>query len=127
MKNQISKFIINLFTFSVCFASLVFLAILVVPLKYISEVIWFLFPFFISISIILFLLIVKFSKVRPAQFIPRFMLLTVLKLILFAIVMILYVFKFRPDAVGFILNFFVFYFAYSTFEIISVVSFLKNA
>ncbi len=96
------------------------------PEQYVSKAIYFFAPFFFIISvagkILLEYLVYKNSKwlnysilgIRAAKF------------VIYLIVIILYAFYYRDDAVNFILTFFVFYLIFTFFDIKSMHLFLQK-
>ena len=63
---------------------------------------------------------------RPARFVNVFMLTTMLKLMLFLAVMVVYVLLNREDAMPFILTYFVLYVIYTVLEVVSILKVNKE-
>jgi len=126
IKPYLKDFITRIFIFSSCCFVLAIILYFILPSEFISVNVWFLFPFYIAVTTIIFLLIAKFSASQPAKFIGRFMLITFLKLVFLLIILVVYAFKNKEDAIAFIIDFFVLYILYSVFEIISALDFLKK-
>lgn len=84
----------------------------------------FLFYFVLTASVHFFLL--KAGKKRIQRFIPAFMAATSIKLLISLAVLLIYVLTHREEAVKFIIFFFLLYLCYSTFEIISILSYFRK-
>lgn len=115
---QPAKFTLGLFIFSIVLGAITFGLTFVLPTSYFSPAIPFLFPFFFASTYLLFSILNKADNLSFSKFANRFMLATFTKLMLFVIVMLTYVFTNRPDAVPFIIAFFILYIAYTAFELI---------
>lgn len=84
----------------------------------------FLFYFVLTASVHFFLL--KAGKKRIQRFIPAFMAATSIKLLFSLIFLLVYVLTHREEAVSFIIFFFLLYLCFSTFEIISILSYFRK-
>ena len=121
-----NKFIIQLFVFSGILGLLAYGLTFVLPANYFSPVIPFLFPFFISITVIIFNFLVKSSEKKFNSFVNRFMMTTFIKLFVYLIVLIAYVFTHKQDAVPFIFAFFILYIAYTVFDVVILLKFTNG-
>ena len=96
------------------------------PVRLISPSWPFIIAFFYTVTKLIHYFLIKKAAGNHAKFINAFMLSTTVKLLLFLAIILIYVLLFREDAIGFILNFFVFYLIYTVFEIISILGVLKT-
>ena len=64
-------------------------------------------------------MLLKSTEDRFSRFVTQFMIITFAKLFFYIIILFVYAFLNKPDAVPFILTFFIFYFIYTVFEIVS--------
>lgn len=81
--------------------------------------------FFLCLNLIIYYLLLKVSACRFSKFINLFLLTTTLKLLVFLILIIIYSFLHRSDAITFILNFFVIYLIYTSIEVTSILNTLN--
>jgi len=116
MKSSYLQFIRNLVIFTLAIVLLSFVVIYFLPDNYVSPALPFLFLFFFSITLVVHFILLKTSDKRFTRFVPNFMLATTLKLFLYAIVLLLYTFTHRSDAVTFIITFFILYLFFTAFE-----------
>lgn len=78
-----------------------------------------------AITILIFKMLLKSQKERMSHFVNVYLLVNFGKLVFYFIIIFLYAFLNRPDAVPFILTFFVYYFAFTVFEIVSLLQVKK--
>jgi len=121
-----NKFIIQLFVFSAVIGLIAYGLTFILPENYFSPVIPFLFPFFISITVIIYNFLIKSSEKKFNNFVNRFMMTTFIKLFVYLIVLIAYVFTHKQDAVPFIFAFFILYLAYTVFDVIILLKYTNN-
>ncbi len=94
--------------------------------QYVSDAIYFFAPFFFIISLAGRILI-EYLRYNNSKWFSYSILGTrVAKFIIYIVIVLLYAFNNRDDAVNFILTFFVFYLVYTYFDIRSMYSILKN-
>jgi hypothetical protein len=106
----------NLLVFSLITGILALLLTLVIPPAYISPALPFLFFFFIAATLLSARVIFKAIDSRFIRFVNIFLLTIILKLAVYAAVMIIYVLLNRTDAIPFMLGFFILYLLYTIFE-----------
>jgi hypothetical protein len=120
MTSDLNKFIVHLFVFSALLGFIAFGLSYILPANYFSPVLPLLFPFFFSMTIIVFNYLLKSREKKFSQFVNRFMLTTFIKLMAYLAVLLAYVFTHKSDAVPFILSFFILYVAYTVFEVVKM-------
>jgi len=125
-KTYLNKFIINLLIFSIILGAIAYALTFLLPENYFSPALPFLFPFFFAITILVLNFLIKSTTKKFNSFINRFMMATFLKLMVYMTVLIIYVFTNKPDAIPFILSFFILYVAYTFFEVIAMLKFTKT-
>lgn len=76
--------------------------------------------FFYAFTLYIFRILNNAKENRLSRFANVFMLVNFSKLILFTIIILLYAYFYRSDAIPFIVTFFINYIFYSAFEIISL-------
>lgn len=90
---------------------------LILPSNLISDAFWGFIPFFFLVNFLSRWLIQKISGEDNKKFSMAYVQMTVYRFLLYIIVLLLYAFNFEADAKAFIITFFVFYFAYTLFEV----------
>ena len=101
----------------VLFAAHAFIAY-VLPEKYTSKAFWGFVPFFYSVVLASRAVLQKMTAKSKQKFSLYFVQTNVYRLLLYVAVLLLYTFNFPEDAAQFMITFFVFYFAYTIFEIV---------
>jgi hypothetical protein len=110
--------IIKIFIFSAILEMLAIICFFTLPVKYISQTLLFQVPFFLATSFLANNYLVKMSDhVNPNKFIRAFMMTTFMRFMLYIIIIALYVFLFRSDAVNFLITFFILFFLYLIFDV----------
>ncbi len=90
---------------------------LLLPEEFTSKAFWGFIPFFYTVVLVSRWLMYKLSGGSAKKFSMVYVQLTVFRFLLYIAVLLLYAFNFPEDAKTFIITFFVFYFAYTLFEI----------
>ncbi len=126
MQDRLKKFALRLTIFSI-FISVISTALFSFFLqKYYLPVFPFVIVFFYALTLLIHWILLKSSQQRFARFSANFMLSTSLKLFFYIIFLLIYVFVDRINAVPFIIEFVILYFLFTTFEVISILSDLKE-
>ena len=97
------------------------------PSRYITPTLPWLFVFFIAVTITGYYFILRSANTKFIRFINSYLIVTVVKLILFIGVIFLYLLNNRQDAAAFAISFFVLYLCYMIFEVINLVSYFKSS
>ena len=97
-----------------------------IPAEYYSPAFPFIVGCFFFATIIVFYYMLKAVNKRPARFVNVFMLTTMLKLMLYLAVMVVYVLLNRADAKPFILTYLVLYIIYTVLEVGSILKVNKE-
>lgn len=82
----------------------------------------FLFPFFFSVNIVVHYIILKGTEKKFNSFVNYYLAGTFCKLLLYILVLVVYVFLHRSDALTFTVTFFLLYLFFTGFEVISLLS-----
>jgi hypothetical protein len=125
MASNNNKFVIQLLVFSGILGILAYGLTFVLPGNYFSPALPFLFPFFFSMTAIVFNYLVKSTEKKFNRFANRFMLTTFIKLFVYMAVLLVYVFTHKEDAVPFILAFFILYVAYTVFDVVILLKYTR--
>jgi hypothetical protein len=122
MKSEYLQFLKSLLIYSLVLLVFTIPVWIFLPKVYITPALPFLFFFFAATCLLSYYYLLKTLNERLLKFVNTFMLLTLIKLVLYVSVMIVYVLLNLADAVPFMLSFFVLYLAYTIFEVVHVIS-----
>lgn len=120
MVDVFKKFVRTFTVFSVIILLLSLAIYLWVPQLPISPAYPYVVLFFYGITIMVYRVLNKARQNRISRFANAYMLVNFGKLILFIIIILVYAYLNRSDAVSFIITFFVYYLLFTTFEIYSL-------
>ena len=126
MKSLFIKFLRQLLVFSAAAALLAIAAWLLLPGRYISPALPFLFPFFIGATLLSFHFLLGKIGDRFIRFVNAFMLTIVIKLLVYALVMVGYSLLNRLDAIAFMMAFFILYLGYTVFESVCIIRYTRS-
>jgi len=96
------------------------------PLKYISPALPFLFIFFIAVTLAGYYFLLRSTGKAFITFVNYYLVITVIKLFLFIGVIFLYLILNRADAVSFAISFLILYLFYLVFEVVNLVLQFKS-
>lgn len=119
------KFIKKLIVFTMVLFAVALLSKFLLPISFITPALLYLIPLFFSITLLTHYLLLKGSEKSFAKFTTNYMLVTFSKLMLLLIVLLLYVFTHKSDAIPFIISFFLLYILFAVFEAIELQNFKK--
>lgn len=101
----------------------------------ITAILWFALPghllsptlpllpfFFLGVTLLSYYMQIKSASERFIRFVNAYMLLTAAKLLLYMVVIVIYVFTHKDDAVRFMIAFFLFYLAFTLFEVVALLA-----
>lgn len=108
----------SLIVFSIIIALLSLGAMYLLPANYITPMLPYLLIFFLIIGIAVYYFFEKAVAKRFSLFTNYFMIVTMLKILIYLTIIIIYAFTNKHDAITFILTFFLFYAGYTAFEVI---------
>lgn len=120
MVDRFKKFTRGFTVFSVSILLISLAIYLWLPKVNITPVYPYIVLFFYGITIIIFRILDKTKKEKISKFTNTYMLVNFGKLILFSVLVFVYAFFNRSDAVPFIITFFVYYLLFSFYEIFSL-------
>ena len=126
MKSPYSAFLSRLLIYSAILGAIMALLYLVLPKSWLSPVLPFLLFFFIAATMLSYAFISGSMNQRFMRFVNTYLLTTLVKLVLYVTIMVIYVFFNRDDAVPFMLGFFTLYLCYTVFEVIVIVGATKK-
>lgn len=126
MKKQYFTFLKNLLIFSLIIVVIYLLASYLLPARFFTLALPYLFPFFILTTLLSYHFLLTSLHRRFSKFVNRFMAVTAVKLLLYVSCMVGYILIFRFDAVPFAINFFILYIFYTLFETVLLVRYSKS-
>ncbi len=117
MRRELASFVKHLSVFSGILFLVYGALALLLPENYVSKAFWGFIPFFFFVILLSKLLVLSLSGESAKKFSLAYVQTTVMRFLLYLVVLILYAFNFPEDAKAFIITFFLFYFAYTIFEV----------
>ncbi len=123
MQTLKSKIFVNLTVYTLVLAALSFGVKIVFPALKITPWYLIILLFFYIITLIILYVLEKKLTQRMTLFANAFMLVNFLKLVIFTIIIGIYAFLHKQDAISFILTFFVYYVLFSIFEVVTLKKF----
>lgn len=126
LKKYFRSFVNKALIITVVISALYTLALLFLPAEYISPSIPGIILFFLVLTLSLFYYQLKASINRVSKFVNVFLMATGFKLLIFLVIIVIYVFLNKSDAVNFISSFFIVYLIYTLFEILQILKVQKS-
>lgn len=126
MKSVTRNFLKHLLLFSLIIVLIAIGFSYAFPKKFLSLALPYLFPFFIATTWLSFYLLVKAFQQRFIRFANTFMLLTAVKLVLYVVIIVSYIFINQFDAIVFAINFFILYLCFTIFEVVAILKYSKT-
>jgi hypothetical protein len=120
-------FLKRLLVFSLILGSFAALLFFLLPSEFITPALPFLFPFFISVTLLSSYMLTRSMRKKFIKFLNAYLLLTIVKLFVYIVVMVGYILMHRQDALPFGISFFLLYLFYTIFEVVYLVSSFKKA
>ena len=116
MNEQFNTYLKKILFLTAATAIIMVIAFLSIPGR-VSMALPFLLAFFLGVSIISFKLLQKKAVEEPRKFITNFLAHTVIRMMIYLVVLVSYSLLYRNDAVNFILGFFILYIIFTFFEV----------
>ncbi|MCK5840036.1 MAG: hypothetical protein KAG99_09305 [Bacteroidales bacterium] len=126
MKSVYLNFLSRLFAFSLILGIIAFAISYFLPKTLLTPTLPYLFPFFFAVTMIIHYLLLKAYERKHSRFITSFMLVIFLKLFFYLAIMVIYVLINKTDAMRFIITYFILYVFYTSFEVVSILSYTKT-
>jgi CDP-diglyceride synthetase len=126
MNKKFQQFVFRLMIISLITAVLYFVLQLAFTSKIISPAIPWLILMFVVITAMVHYILLNITAMNPRKFVGYFMLSTFLKLFVYLVVMVVYVFTKKEGALPFVLAFFILYIIYTIFEVVSILAQTKE-
>ena len=118
MKTTFHKFLISFTIYALAIALLSSAIYIWVPAIPISHAYPYILLFIYILTLVILSLLIKSMENKLSRFVNAYMLINFAKLILYTIIIFVYAYLNREDAVGFIAVFFVYYILFTTYEIV---------
>lgn len=125
MNEQFTVYLKKILLLTAITAIIILLAFLAIPTR-LSIALPFLLAFFLGISIISFKILQKKAVEEPRRFITGFLAHTVIRMMIYMVILVTYVLLYRNDAVNFIIGFFILYIIFTFFEVIQFIALTKK-
>ncbi len=125
MNEQFSAYLKKILLLAAVTTIIMLLVHLAIPGR-VSMALPFLLAFFLGVSIISFKLLQKKAVEEPRKFITNFLAHTVIRMMIYLVVLVTYALLFRTDAVNFIIGFFILYIIFTFFEVMQFIALTKK-
>jgi hypothetical protein len=125
MKSAFIKYLGQLLIFSAIIGAFTLLFMQILPKSFFSPALPFLIVFFMATSLLSFYYLLQSSVKRFIKFVNTFLLTIIIKLFMYAGVMIAYALANRADAIPFMLGFFILYLLYTIFEAVCIIKYTR--
>lgn len=122
MTKKFNQFIWRLTLISLAAGLLAYLLNRFLPAGIITGVLPFLIIMFYLITALVHYILLKITALNPRKFVGYFMLATSLKLMIYLVVIVVYVFSVKEGILSFILSFFALYIIYTVFEVVMILN-----
>jgi len=126
MQNAFKNFLVKIVVFTAVLAVLEYVFSMSISARFVSSSWPSILLFFLVFTLIMHRALLKSTQDNPKKFIFSFMMFTTIKILLYLAVILVYVLLNRDDAIGFITFFFINYFFFTIFEIISVLKSIQT-
>lgn len=90
------------------------------PEGYMPGSFFFILLFFWAVTLLVHFSLLRITRLSPRKFVSYFMLTTLVKLMIYFIAILVYVFMVKQDLLPFLLSFFILYILFTCFEVISI-------
>ena len=117
MKSMIKRFLLHSGYMGAAFFVLYLFLWRFFPGAYLSTALPVVIPFFYVMTAAVYYLMLRSAENRFPKFIRSFMVLTFVKILLYAIVIIVYALLNKADAYAFVIAFFILYLAFTIFDV----------
>ena len=126
MRKKYQQFIIRLTILSLITGAIVFFLNRLFSPEYISPALPWLIILFYAVAAVVHYVLLRITALNPRKFVGYFMLATSLKLMVYLVVLVIYVFNVKDGILAFVLSFFILYIIYTVFEVITILSQTKE-
>jgi hypothetical protein len=121
-KSKFVRFLIRLLAFTVLLGLIAVLLNYILPSGSLPKALPWMFLLFVTVTLAVHAVLLQISRLNPSRFVSYFMLTTFVKLILYFIAVLVYVFTVKQGLLSFVLSFFLLYIFYTVFEVITLLS-----
>jgi hypothetical protein len=125
-KNSLIRYFTGLFIISAIIAGIEIFVFNTIYKSYYIPDYFLLLAFFIILTAIFHLILIKITSQNHYKFIAKFMLITIIKLLIYSIIIIIYILMRRTYIVNFLICFLSYYLIFSIYEVTSIINFMKK-
>jgi hypothetical protein len=126
MRSPFVQFLVGLSVYTAILVLITVVVFALLPAGYASEALPFQFVLYYAVTLTVHYLLLRASEKGAGSFVTRFMLVSFLKLLLYIIVLVAYLYLNRSDALRFAIPYLGLYILYSVFEIYSITRYSKT-
>jgi len=125
MDKAFVRFIKGLSVLAIVLIVISLLLIRYVPAIAVTPSFLYIIIFIYALTLLVFKLLLKGQQEKLSHFVNLYLLVNFGKLVFYVVIIFIYAYLNRADAASFILTFFVYYFAFTAFEIVSLLQLKK--
>jgi hypothetical protein len=126
MKSGFLQFVKNLIGYTAIIVAIAVGLKFILPLNYFTPALPYLFLFFLAVTIAGYYILVKAADSRFMKFLNYYLLVTLVKLLLFIAVLFIYILMNKWDALPFGISFFILYLVYTAIEVVSLSKYTRT-
>lgn len=116
------KLLLQTLLFSVLLEIISLILYFTINSMYVTITLPYLVPFFFAVSFLSNLILLSITSEEHTTFIRKFMMVTFLRFILLIILIVLYSFMFRSDAVNFLISFMIVFILFLVFDVVFLIN-----
>ena len=122
----IKKFILREIIFAAILGALAYILFQTILKAYYLPVFWIILTVVVALTAIFHYSVIQIHTGETSKFTTRFMMVTAVKMMIYLVSLVIYVFSFPEKAVNFLISFFILYILYTFFEVYVIVRYLKK-
>ena len=126
MLAPLKSFFIQLALFSIFTMGVLYFWQKYASLRFQTDLGWLIWAFFIIVTALIHIVLVRSAEQSPRKFITNFMAVSGAKLFVYLMVIVIYALLKGKAALGFVILFLVLYFLYSIFEVVTLLKHFKK-
>ncbi len=126
MKSQYIQFLKRLLVFSLIIGAVSYGLNFLLPEEYVSPAMLYILLFFVSVSLLSHYMALKSMAKKMSHFANFFMISIFIKLVLYAVIIVIYVQMYKSDLIPFAITFFIYYVCFTIFELASLLKLQKE-
>lgn len=122
MPGKFIRFVVRLLVFAAILALAGYVLSLFLPEGAIAAMYYYILLFFLAVTAAVHFVLLRVTRLSPRKFVAYFMFTTLIKLVIYFVVVLIYAFSVKTNLIPFILYFFILYILFTVFEVVSLLS-----